>query len=401
MSELRFHDMKSFAIVLVCYNRLNGLKRLVSSLEKVDYAGRNDIQLIFSIDNSGTSIVQDYAEQYQWPFGPKLVRTFPERQGLKKHILLCGDYTEQFDIVVVLEDDIFVSDSMYFFASQAAEYYWSDERIAGISLYSFQKNWLKWLVRFEPQKSNYDVYFLKVAQSWGQVWTRTKWPQFKEWYKQHENFDKSDSIPSALNKWPDSSWLKYHDRYCIETGKYFVYPYISLSTNYSDAGEHNTVTVTDHQVELQLGKTNYSFVQFSEECVIYDEYMEREHLGKYLGIPDEELTVDIWGNKQAKYYRRYVLTIDTLPNKAIRGFALALRPVELNIILDNAGDDIRLYDTRVPDTTKKVNSDYLRFQYSLRTHDYKLLTKISATMSKQIFGDVKRKIKRLQIGCKK
>ena len=42
--------MKSFAIVLVCYKRLSGIQRLLKSLEVVDYSGRNDITLIFSID---------------------------------------------------------------------------------------------------------------------------------------------------------------------------------------------------------------------------------------------------------------------------------------------------------------------------------------------------------------
>ena len=388
--------MRSFAIVLVCYNRIDGLMRLVSSLEKVDYAGRNDIELIFSVDNSGTTIVEDFAKQYEWPHGHKTLRTFSERQGLKKHILQCGDYTKIYDVVVVLEDDIFVSDSMYHYASQAADYYWEDERIAGISLYSFQKNWLKWLIRFEPQKSIYDVFFLKVAQSWGQVWTRNKWTLFKEWYQRHEAFEKSDRIPYALNSWPESSWLKYHDLYCIETGKYFVYPYVSLSTNYSDAGEHNNFTVTDHQVELQYGKIDYSFVPFSEECVIYDEFMEREHLGKYLDVHDEELTVDIWGNKPKKYYSRYVLTVDSLPFKVLKSFSLALRPAELNIIVANKGQDIKLYDMRESASLIQTKADYKRYQYSLRTHDYKLLAKITAEMSKQIFSDMKRKLKKIK-----
>lgn len=388
--------MRSFAIVLVCYNRIDGLKRLVSSLEKVDYAGRNDIELIFSVDNSGTSIVEEFAKQYEWPHGHKTLRTFPERQGLKKHILQCGDYTKLYDVVVVLEDDIFVSDSMYHYASQAADYYWDDERIAGISLYSFQKNWLKWLIRFEPQKSIYDVFFLKVAQSWGQIWTRNKWVLFREWYQKNEVFEKSDRIPSALNSWPDSSWLKYHDLYCIETGKYFVYPYVSLSTNYSDAGEHNNFTVTDHQVELQYGKIEYSFVPFSEECVIYDEFMEREYLGKYLGVRDDELTVDIWGNKPKKYYSRYVLTIDALPFKVLKSFSLALRPAELNIIAANIGHDIKLYDMNESASLIQTKADYMMYQYSLRTHDYKLLAQITAEMSKQILSDVKRKVKKIR-----
>lgn len=130
---------KSFAIVIVCYNRIDGIKRLTQSLERVDFDGRYDIDLIFSIDNSGTNIVEEFASTYDWKYGKKIIRTFEQRQGLKKHILSCGDYTNEYDILVVLEDDIFVSDSMYYYAYNAAEYYWNDSNIAGISLYSFQK----------------------------------------------------------------------------------------------------------------------------------------------------------------------------------------------------------------------------------------------------------------------
>ena len=177
--------MKSFAIVVVCYNRIEGIKRLLKSIEDVNYAGRKDITLILSVDNSGSDKVVNFANEYEWPHGEKIVRTFEQRQGLRKHILQCGDYTENFDIVVILEDDIFVSESMYYYAYGAAEKYGEDDRVAGISLFGFQKNWLNWIYRFEPLKTEYDAYFLKIAQSWGQVWTKSKWQDFMTWYKQN------------------------------------------------------------------------------------------------------------------------------------------------------------------------------------------------------------------------
>lgn len=373
--------MRSFAIVLVCYNRIDGLKKLVASLERVDYDGRKDIELIFSIDNSGSGTVADFASRYSWPHGHKTIRTFEKRQGLKQHILQCGDYTNEFDVVVVLEDDIFVSDSMYHYAYQASDYYRDDDRIAGISLYSIQKNRLKWLLRFEPQRSVHDVYFLKMAQSWGQVWLKPKWLKFKEWLAGNEPFEKKESLPRVLNLWPDTSWLKYHDKYCIETGRYFVYPYCSLSTNFSNPGEHNRTPRNDFQVELQYGKKQYSFVPFSDADVIYDEFMEREHLGRCLGIPDEELTVDIWGTKPQVLYKRYLLTVDELPYRRVKAFSLSLRPAELNVTAGSEGNDIILYDTQEREKGKRVNMDYVRYQYSMRTCDYRLLTKIALKMS--------------------
>ena len=366
--------MKSFAIVVICYKRLEGIKRLLNCLEKADYDGRSDIDLIFSIDNSGSRNVEDFTQQYEWPHGEKKIRTFSERQGLKKHILQCGDFTTQYDILALFEDDIFVSDSFYHYAYNAAEYYWDDDNIAGISLYNFQKNWLDRVFRFEPQRSRYDSYFLKIAQSWGQVWTKKKWAKFMDWYIENQEFTKVNSIPYSLNMWPDSSWLKYHDRYCIETNRYFVYPYVSLTSNFSDIGQHSQVAVNDHQVELQYGKKEYYFSPNDREAIRYDEYMEREGLGEYLGIDEESLCVDIWGKKDKSLYKRYLLSSETLNFKIIKSFSLSLRPIELSVIQNLSGNDMTLYDTSEKyKNKKKYKNNFKMMQYSIRSHDAKTL----------------------------
>lgn len=387
--------MKSFAIVLVCYNRLDGLKRLIRSLENADYDNRNDINLIFSIDNSGSPEVEEYARNYDWPHGPKKIRTFPERQGLKNHILQCGDFTEEYDIVAVFEDDIFVSDSYYHYATQAAEFYWDDDRVAGISLYNFQKNWLNWLLRFEPLKTEYDAYFLKIAQSWGQIWTKNKWRKFKAWYLEHPIFTHVNTIPEYLNTWQDSSWLKYHDRYCIETNRYFVYPYTSLSTNCSDAGEHANRTVNDHQVELQFYKKNYSFCKLDNAVAVYDEYMNPERISEYLGVDSSELVVDFY-NTNNLLRKRYLLTTRKQNYKLLKSYSLSLRPIEASILYDIKGDGIYLYDTT--ETQKKYehkNSKMFIIEYYLRSHDWRQLLPYAVyTSAVDIISAVKRRTKK-------
>ena len=387
--------MKSFAIVLVCYKRLSGIQRLLKSLEVVDYSGRNDITLIFSIDNSGDTTVADYANSYIWPHGNKIVRTFPERQGLKKHILKCGDYTNQFDIISVLEDDIFVSNSFYHYAYNAAVFYEFEDRVAGISLYSFQKNWLDWIMRFEPQRTGCDAYFMRIAQSWGQVWIKEKWDKFLAWYGKNQNFNYSEKIPEYLNGWPESSWLKYHTRYCIETDRYFVYPYVSLSTNFSDAGEHADVTVNDHQVELMINKEKYSFPVFSKNAVIYDEYCNRCGLSRYLDVNEWELTVDFWGTKRKSMYSRYVLTACSLDYKEIASFALSLRPIEMAVIYGIPGKGITLYDTSESGVSKK-NTRFDLLLYSLRSHDIKTFLPFCIKLFfKELKRTLHRRLKRL------
>lgn len=369
--------MKSFAIVLVCYKRLDGIKRLVGSLEKVDYCGRNDINLIFSIDYSGNSDVEIFANNYQWRFGPKFVRAFKEKQGLKKHILSCGDYTDDFDIVTVLEDDTFVSNSFFSYAYQASEFYYSDDRIGGVSLYAYQKNWLKWLLRFEPQKTEHDVYFMKIAQSWGQVWTKPQWRNFRNWLSTNSVFEKYDDIPFNLNSWPETSWLKFYCLYLIRTNRYFVYPYYGMSTNCSEIGEHASLRSTDYQVELIENKAKWSFDIFNpDKSVIYDEYMERCGLGKYVGVDDDELTVDLYGTRNKKYYKRYVLSMEGLGYRRLKSFDLCLHPIEQSIIHGLPGSSIILYDSSIVDSSSNTHFDEQLLIYSIRSSDFNQICKL-------------------------
>jgi len=367
--------MMTFAIVIVCYEKLNSLKRLISSLEIVDFQKRKDITLIFSIDYSDNNEeVRKFAENYNWEHGRKIVRKFEENQGLKKHIFSCGDYTLDYDILVVLEDDLYVSDSMYHYSYNSAKFYMDDENIAGISLYNFQKNWLNTMLSFFPQSNQYDAYFLKVAQSWGQVWTRDKWKKFKDWYSMNSEFIFSDNIPNALNKWNSkTSWLKYHDKFCIEKKKYFVYPYFSISTNFSDPGTHSKIVTSESQSNLCVEKKIFHFPVFSKESIVYDEYMERENLDIHLGLESGSLSVDIFCNKSDKQlkHKRYLLTTRKLDFKIIEQYSLALKPVELNVLRGIKGSGIYLYDTKIIEKNSGKDYRYELLKYSMGINSFR------------------------------
>lgn len=362
---------RSFAIVVVCYNRLEGLKRLINSLESADYLGRDDITLVFSVDHNDTNEVLNYAKEYHWPFGKKVVRTFKEKQGLKNHILQCGDLTNEYDIVALFEDDIFVSNCFFSYAYNAASYYYDEENVAGISLYAYQKNWLDWKQRFEPQKGESDVYFMKIAQSWGQVWTKRQWTSFKNWYINNLNFDNTSiDIPYNIKQWPnESSWLKYYCLYLIRTDKFFVYPYFGFSTNFSDIGNHSSCNVSDYQVELVSNKKTWIFIKFNDnEAIKYDEYMNRMGIGHVLNIDDNIFTNDLNGVSNKNLYKRYILSMESLNFKVVSSYQLCLHPIELSVINNIKGSDIFLYDSKYKNNSNNKNdkSYYKRIEYSTR-----------------------------------
>lgn len=338
--------MTRFAIVVVGYDRVNGVKRLAKMLDEAVYD--EPVDLIFSIDNCGNNIVANYANDFEWKHGIKRVRTFKERQGLKSHILQCGEYLKTYAAIAVLEDDVIVS--KYFFKYMKAAYkkYRYDMNIAGISLYSYGRNVLAGET-FLPSYTGYDAYFMKFAQSWGQVWLKSQWEEFVEWLNEKNSQSLiSDDFPFYVSSWSETSWLKYHIRYCFEKNKYFVYPYVSFSSCFSDAGEHTYKQSNLLQVPLAEGcKNDFCFPDLSDDVAVkYDVFFEREGLEKYLKL-DEHVCSDIYGIK-TKFDSRYVLSTQTLNFKCIRSFGLNVRPHENNVVYGIDGDMIYLYDTQIP-----------------------------------------------------
>ena len=100
-------------IIVVAYNRPNSLQRLLNSLAQADYTGYDSITLIISIDYSNSPEVISAAKNFTWEFGHKEIIKHSENLGLKKHIIFCGDLTEQYQSVIILEDDLVVAPAFY------------------------------------------------------------------------------------------------------------------------------------------------------------------------------------------------------------------------------------------------------------------------------------------------
>ena len=134
------------AIIVVGYNRPSSMSRLLQSICTAEYVG-DTVDLIVSIDKSDKEPdVVKVAKEVAWPNGKKTIRTFDKRQGLRKHILQCGDYTSVYDAVIVLEDDLIVSESFYLYAKNAVAYYGNDFKLLNnmstrMKEYSYKKNY--------------------------------------------------------------------------------------------------------------------------------------------------------------------------------------------------------------------------------------------------------------------
>lgn len=356
----------NIGICIIAYNRVASLKRVLSSVSQAYYDDK--VTLVISIDKSENTEVADCATLFTWTQGEKRVIQHPKNLGLREHVLSCGDLLNDFDALIVLEDDVSVAPSFYFYAKRCVERFQEDENIAGISLYNFPFNYHN-QQPFSAIPTDSDVYLMQCAQSWGQVWMKRAWFAFKQWYKNHnEEFGDMAHLPHSICSWPKNSWLKYHTRYCIECNKYFVYPYISMSTNNSDAGTHCAKSDTLPQSIMLFGKKT-SFIL--NPSVKYDGFFENELVYKWVEVPREELCVDFYGEKRNREKKRYWLTLSRQPYKVVRAYGLFQKPYEWNIINKILGNSLFLYDTSigasVPKRSLRESIDILKYLYKLQS----------------------------------
>ncbi|MCM1515615.1 MAG: glycosyltransferase family 2 protein [Paraprevotella sp.] len=333
----------NIAIVSAAYDRIHSLERQIMSLQQATYP--EPVTLVISIDKSENTDVEQFAQSVEWAHGSKRVVMHEENLGLRRHMLSLGQFLEEFDAIVVLEDDITVVPHFITYVLASLDRYQDDDRIAGISLYSYNVHHGT-LRPFTPVSCGHDVFFMNVAMSWGQVWMRRQWQAFHQWYLTHDEEFNLPHIPDNVNRWKASSWLKYHIRYCIEQDKYFVYPYTSLTANNADAGVHMKVSETIYQSPLQLFPHDAYRLPSPDECPVrYDGFMEPKFLGAYLGLSEDELTVDFHQSRRYGQWKRYLLSTRLLPFRVIQSFALELCPYEANVMLHRHGHGIWLYDT--------------------------------------------------------
>lgn len=338
------------AIVAVGYNRPHCMKRLLESIAKAEYE-TDDITLVISIDESNRSNeVEAVAKDFVWEHGKKIIRRFPERQGLKTHIIQCGDLSEKYGAVIILEDDLYVSPGFYSYVCQAQEHYADNEKIAGVSLYSNAVNVFS-RDRFVPAKNEFDTYLGQYIITWGESWTEKQWNRYKLWL--FMNDDKlpirNDKMPLEIMKWT-RSWGKYFITYMVENDLYYVMPYTALSTNFSEQGEHNSNKgyQTAYQTSLLQASMKYRFPSF-DESIKYDSFFERMYDKEILpGISGKDVCFDLYGLRVTPLGKKYLLSCKKYAFPIIRTYGLRMRPQEQNVISDIEGDGIYLY---------KINGD--------------------------------------------
>ncbi len=385
--------MHNPTIIVAAYSRYKSLIRLLDSINNAAYPDEG-VNLIISLDGGATSEVVDIAESFVFMHGHKSVVRRTENMGLRKHIMWCGDQTAVYGSVIVLEDDLFVDRFFYKYATEALIFYKDDPKIAGIALYSPARN--EYIdLPFQPLNDGSTGYFMQIACSWGQAWTTHHWIAFKKWLSKItlEEIEAIDNLPNAVKNWPESSWKKYFSAYLALNKLYFIYPYLTFTTNCSDPGGVHIQEGTNlHQVSLRLQSREsdaYFFKKIKESHIKYDAFFESncDVIYNNLGINEIDIEIDIYASKSIKLLQKKKFSLTTRNvKKSLGSFPLSFKPIEIifetnqNQMTNNVPTkfDFCLYLSLSSDVLNhgfsrlKISQYYSNFDFLTKLHFFQL-----------------------------
>jgi hypothetical protein len=349
----------------VTYNRPDCLKRLLASLSLATY-NDNPPDLVISIDYSDIyqQEMNGIAEQFIWN-GNKIVRIQDTNLGLKQHIFQCAEISKDYDSIIMLEDDLVVSSGFYEYAIKALRATSNQESVAGISLYSNTFNESA-MLPFEPLSGKGDFYQMQVPCSWGQIWSRSQWEDFKSWYDKLFNEADYGLLPTGIKDWSETSWKKPYFLYLLKKNKYIAYPYVSYSMNMNAPGTN--IKTSDFKFLNSLANScPERILQWDSNAPKYEmSYMlENEFFDKKIPeLKHFDYQIDLFGSRlHLCNDDQYLLTMLPCQNEKL-SFGLELKPIEMNILMNVKGNDIKLVRKR-DILTKNLPKKIIDFYYPI------------------------------------
>jgi hypothetical protein len=380
-------------IVVVAFNRIHSIKRVLTSISVAKYPKQN-ITIIISIDRAANNqeVVQ-FAENFKWLHGDKKVVYQEQNLGLRKHILKCMNYAVTYGSMLLLEDDLLVSPNFYNYTTAALNFSIDKNEIAGVSLYNHQFN-VHTAKNFLALDDGYDNWYFQFASSWGQAWSKTHVLQFLEWYNKNPKIENNSTVPAYVRSWSDKSWLKFFIAFVIEKNRFFIYPQISLTTNFGDKGTHMATQTTCFQVPLAIGnKTVFNFSNLTDSKSVYDGYFENLKLSTTPEKAYKDITFDLYGYK-TEVETRYLLSSKKYNYRILKNYGKNLRPLDANIIYDIEGYDFHLYDRSIDELNKFKTNELKEIMYQVK---YLNLTNLFVLLRSFLFAKMRNAIIKLKL----
>lgn len=356
------------AIVIPAYNRPASLERLLASLSAA--AAPPGTPLVISVDcvtderrRSGNEAVVELARSFHWSHGPREVIVQDEHLGLVGNVFFCGGLAKRFGAVILLEDDLIVSRSIFGYAKCALRFYQDEPRLAGISLNAL---WFNGFTHqpFIPLLDDGDAFFLQLSTPQGQVYTAAQWSDFVDWLAANgPEVTAADGVHELFAGFPADDWLATKAKYLAATGKYYVYPRESLTTSMGEPGTHFEQPTDIFQVPLQQFRRAFRFQSLDAAAAVYDGFYELlpDRLNRLTNRFDGlSFDVDLYASKGTQQLgAEYTLTTRRC-RRPLATFGKRLRPLEANVIEPIPGAGISLARREDVDTSEAATREAQR-----------------------------------------
>lgn len=263
------NSVYNIPVVVFAYNRPTHIKKALDALNNSVNANLFDLY-IFCDGNKGNNdkeavkLVQNEIEAFieNSNFNKTITEFSVENKGLANSIITgVTRIINIYDVVIVIEDDLIVSNLFLEYMKNALMFYQNNCKIWSISGYSF------------PMKSleNYkhDVFITGRGCSWGWATWKDRWnlvdwnvsdyERFIKNKRQIKEFSKSGAdLPNMLELQMNGRIDSWAIRWCYSEYKnnmYTIYPKESLIVNkgLDGSGTHSEIT-TDYDTELSNSK---------------------------------------------------------------------------------------------------------------------------------------------------
>lgn len=236
--------MQYAPIVVFAFNRLDALKSTISSLLRNDEAKSSDLFVFVDGARVGKvgekELVENVREYVKEISGFKSVRYFfsEENKGLAQSII--GGTTQiinEFGKIIVVEDDLFVSQSFLKFMNEMLNLYEKDGRIMQISGYGCKLSKIR--------NYSFDLYMNERAHSWSWATWKDRWDTVDWGVSDFSQLESSRKLKKAFNKrgsdlfkmlkgymmGKNNSWYIRFNYSMFKQHKYSIMPVRSLVRN--------------------------------------------------------------------------------------------------------------------------------------------------------------------------
>jgi hypothetical protein len=340
------------AIVIAAHRRPVALARLLASVQRASYPTGVDVPLVISIDPlpaghrdaADAEAVARIADGFAWTNGAKTVLRREMPLGLVAHFLACASLSARYGSIALLEDDLVVSEAFYQSAAAMLDAYGTDDRVALACLYALWFGGFD-LEPFEPIDDGSEVFFVGVPYTQGLAFTAAQWARLAPTLDPAWPQAPDPRLHPAFHRLGKDEWFPRIAAACVTAGSWVVYPRRSLVTGWGDAGTHFARASEFLQVPLRRGAAISRLVALDVADAVYDPFFElepnvlRRLAPRFEGL---DLELDLRATKPRDAIRAaHVIT--TRPcRRPLAGFALAARPMEVNVIDAVPGEAIHL-----------------------------------------------------------